>query len=126
MRSKARLFFLEKHQGEWQTRWMCETLSVVHGGFYAWLRRPSSERAVYYAMLEREIESSFLSSGWTCGARWVWQDLLTASLDSRLQRIERLMGSLASRARTRRRRQPSDTEIRLLEKISAGTIDRNF
>ena len=118
--------FVAKHRGIWPVRWMCGALGVSHGGFYAWLGRPPSDRAVYDAMLEREIRSSFLSSDRTYGARRVWRDVLAAGLDCGRQRIERLMRSLALRARPRRRRLPSDTGIRSLGTIPANTLDRNF
>lgn len=89
-------------------RWMCGALGVSHGGFYAWLGRPPSDRAVHDAMLEREIRSSFLSSDRTYGARRVRRDVLAAGLDCARQRIERLMRSLAPRACPRRRRLPAD------------------
>ncbi len=54
--------FVAKHRGIWPVRSMCEALGVSHGGFYAWLGRPKSDRAVYDAMLKREIRSSFLAS----------------------------------------------------------------
>jgi hypothetical protein len=54
--------FVAKHRGIWPVRWMSGALGVSHGGFYAWLGCPPSDRAVYNAMLERENRSSFLSS----------------------------------------------------------------
>jgi putative transposase len=107
-------------------RWMCGALSVSHGGFYAWLGRPPSDRAIYDGLLEREIRSSFLTSDRTYGARRVWRDVLAPGLDCGRQRIERLMRSLALLARPRRRRLPSDTGKRSLETVPANTLDRDF
>lgn len=118
--------FVAKHRGIWPVRWMCGALGVSHGGFYAWLSRPPSDRAVYDTMLEREIRSSFQSSDRTYGARRVWRDVLAAGLDCGRQRIERLTRSLALRARPRRRRLPSDTGIRSPAAIPANTLDRDF
>jgi putative transposase len=53
--------FVAKHRGIWPVRWMCGALGVSHGGFYAWLGRPPSDR--------------------TYGARRVWRDVLAAGLD---------------------------------------------
>jgi putative transposase len=107
-------------------RWMCEALGVSHGGFYAWLGRPKSDRAVYDAMLEREIRSTFLASDRTYGARRVWRDVLAAGLACGRHRIERLMRGLGLRARPRRRRLPSDTVIRSLAALPANALDRDF
>ena len=37
--------FIAKHRGIWPANWMCETLGVSRGGFYAWLTRPRSQRS---------------------------------------------------------------------------------
>jgi hypothetical protein len=37
--------FIAKHRGIWAVDWMCGALGVSRGGFYAWLRRPPSERS---------------------------------------------------------------------------------
>src|SRR6476659_10001780 len=38
--------FIAKHRGIWAVDWMCGTLGVSRGGFYAWLTRPRSKRSV--------------------------------------------------------------------------------
>ena len=77
-------------------------------------------------MLEREIRSNSLSSERTYGTRRVCRDVLTAGLACGGQRIERLMRSLALRARPRRRRLPSDIGIRSLAPVPANALDRDF
>ena len=67
--------FVAKHRGVWPVRWICGALGVSRAGFYAWLRRPPSDRAVHDAALSREIRSSFLASDRTYGARRVWRDV---------------------------------------------------
>jgi len=37
--------FIAKHRGIWPIGWLCEALGVSRGGFYAWLRRPHSQRS---------------------------------------------------------------------------------
>jgi len=96
--------FVAKHRGIWPVRWMCEALGVSHGGYYAWLSRAPSDRAVHDGVLEREIRSSFLASDRTYGARRVWRDVLAACLECGRHRIERLMQRHGLRARPRLRR----------------------
>ena len=118
--------FVAKHRGIWPVRWICEALGVSRAGFYAWLDRPPSARAIRDEALSREIRASFLASDRTYGARRVWRDVLAAGLDCGRQRIERLMRSLALRARPRRRRLPVDSGIRPTALLPANTLDRNF
>ncbi len=118
--------FVAKHRGIWPVRWICEALGVSRAGFYAWLDRPPSARATRDEALGREIRASFLASDRTYGARRVWRDVLAAGLDCGRQRIERLMRSLALRARPRRRRLPVDSGIRPTALLPANTLDRDF
>src|SRR3989337_2138972 len=37
--------FIAKHRGIWPADWLCEALGVSRGGFYAWLKRPRSQRS---------------------------------------------------------------------------------
>jgi putative transposase len=121
-----RFGFVAKHRGVWPVRWLCETLGVSHAGFYAWLQRPPSTRTVYNEALSREIRTSFVGSDRTYGSRRVWRDVLAAGLDCGRHRIERLMHSLALRARPRRRRLPSDTGKPSAAAIPANMLDRDF
>jgi putative transposase len=45
---------------------------VSPAGFYAWLDRPSSDKAIYGGMLEREIRSIFVTGDQPYGARRNW------------------------------------------------------
>jgi putative transposase len=41
----VRFAAIAKLCGIWPLRWLCETFNFSCGGFYAWLKRPESERA---------------------------------------------------------------------------------
>src|SRR5262249_56458277 len=68
--------FIAKHRGIWAVEWMCGALGVSRGGFYAWLRRPPSERSRTDEALSTKVRASFIGSDRTYGARRVWHDLL--------------------------------------------------
>ena len=116
-----RFAFIAKHRHIWPVSWLCEVLEVSRSGFHAWLNRPTSAHEIQDAKLVTAIETSFRASDRTYGARRVWRDVLAAGLDCGRQRIERLMRSLALRARPRRRRLPWDTGVRSLGTIPANT-----
>jgi putative transposase len=99
-----------KHRGLWPTAWVGEALGVSRGGFSAWPTRPRSPRARRDEVLGAKIQTSFLQSDRTYGARRVWHDRLAEGETCGLHRIERLMRRHALRARPRRRRVPADPE----------------
>ncbi len=66
---------IAKLRAIWPLRWLCATFEVTCGGFYAWLKRPESERAQVDSQLTTAIRRSFSDSDRTYGARRVRQDL---------------------------------------------------
>jgi putative transposase len=118
--------FIAKHRGIWPVGWLCGTLGVSRGGFYAWLMRPRSQRSRSDEELGAKVRTSFVASCRTYGARRVWHDMLAAGVSCGLHRIERLMRQQALKARPRRRRLPSDTGERATDAISPNVLDRTF
>jgi putative transposase len=118
--------FIAKHRGIWPTDWICGALGVSRGGFYAWLKRPPSERSRTDEALSTRIRSSFVGSDRTYGARRVWHDLLAEGVDCGLHRIERLMRSHGLKARPRRRRLPPDLGERQASAVAPNVLDRAF
>jgi putative transposase len=118
--------FIAKHRGIWPADWICEALGVSRGGFYAWLKRPPSERSRTDEALATRIRSSFIGSDRTYGARRVWHDLLAEGMDCGLHRIERLMRTHGLKARPRRRRLPPDVGERQAAAVAPNVLDRVF
>jgi len=116
--------FIAKHRGIWPVAWLCGALGVSRSGFHAWLTRPASNRARADERLGHEVQSSFLRSDRTYGARRVWHDLLAAGHDCELHRIERLMRQQALRARPRRRSLSKDGGERSTNAIAPNVLAR--
>ena len=116
--------FIAKHRGIWPADWICGALGVSRGGFYAWLKRPPSERSRTDEALATRIRSSFIGSGRTYGARRVWHDLLADGVNCGLHRIERLMRQHGLKARPRRRRLPPDLGERQAVAVAPNVLDR--
>ncbi|MCZ2154155.1 MAG: IS3 family transposase, partial [Bryobacterales bacterium] len=70
-----RFAVIAKHRGIWPLAWLCATLQVTRGGFYAWLKRPESARAQRDTQLTVAIRTSFAESDRTYGTRRVRRDL---------------------------------------------------
>lgn len=116
--------FIAKHRGIWPVAWMCDALGVSRSGFFAWLRRPPSNRAQSDAVIGAKVRDSFIQSDRTYGARRVWRDVLAEGFSCGLHRIERLMRQNALRARPRRRRLPVDAGVK--SAIAPNILDRQF
>jgi len=94
--------------------------------FYAWLRRPHSQRSRDNEELAAKVRASFLGSDRTYGARRVWRDMLAEGISCGLHRIERLMRLQALKARPRRRRLPPDLGERQAAAVAPNVLDRSF
>jgi putative transposase len=118
--------FIAKHRGIWPADWICGALGVSRGGFYAWLKRPPSERNRTDEALSAKVRTSFIGSDRTYGARRVWHDLLADGVTCGLHRIERLMRQNGLKARPRRRRLPPDLGERQAAAVAPNVLDRSF
>jgi putative transposase len=110
----------------WPLAWLCKTLQVTRGGFYAWVNRPLSERAQLDAQLTASIRTSFVESDRTYGARRVRRDLRDWGYRCGVRRIGRLMRCARLEARPRRRRLPFDLGTRIEHTIAPNVLDRKF
>ena len=118
--------FIARHRGVWQTRQMCQALSVSRAGFYEWLKRPESCRARDNRALLVAIRTSFEQSDRTYGSPRVWRDLLAWGHRCGENRVARLMLSAGLQARRKRRGLPADAGVRPEHAIAPNLLDRQF
>jgi putative transposase len=110
----------------WPLSWLCVTLGVTRGGYYAWRRRPDSEHAKLDSHLTAAIRTSFVESDQTYGSRRVHRDLRAWGHRCGRHRVERLMRRARLVARPRRRRLPFDLGVRPEHSIAGNVLDRQF
>jgi len=70
---------------------MCRVLRVERSGFYQWLHKPLSDRAIEDKRLLVLVRASHAASGGIYGARRVFQDLREAGECCGKHRVERIM-----------------------------------
>ncbi len=70
---------------------MCRVLGVARSGFYAWLTRPPSARALHDAYLIKQVKRIWRESRVTYGARRVWAQLAHEGIGAARCTVERLM-----------------------------------
>ena len=83
--------FIKEHQGEYNIQLMCRTLGVARSGYYEWLHKPHSDRALEDARLLRLIRASYKASHSIYGSPRVFLDLREAGETCSVHRVARLM-----------------------------------
>ena len=70
---------------------MCRVLSVHPSGYYQWIQKPLSDRAIEDQRLLTIIRSSYAASGGVYGARRVFLDLREMGETCGVHRVEKIM-----------------------------------
>ncbi len=83
--------FIDAHRFEHSIQLMCRVLRVARSGFYAWLRRPISDRELANKHLLEPIRQSHAASGGVYGSPRVYADLREAGETCSKNRVARLM-----------------------------------
>ena len=83
--------FIDAEKGNFDVAVMCRVLGVSRSGYYAWARRPPSERTRANATLVKDIRRVHSESDGTYGSRRVHAELRREGHEVNRKRIERLM-----------------------------------
>ena len=118
--------FIAKHRAVWPVQVQCGALGVSRSGFYAWVRRAPSRRAVTDAAIVQTLRTAFALSDATYGVRRIWDDVRDAGHVCGRERVRRLVRYAGLRARPRRRALPSDTGPRPGHQIAPHLLAREF
>ncbi len=94
---------MSDHQADYPTASMCRLLGVSSSGYYAWVKRPPSRRAVRDAALLAEIHAAHTASGGTYGAPRIHAELAAKSIRVARKRVARLMSQAGLAGVSRRK-----------------------
>jgi putative transposase len=83
--------FMNEHRDQYSLALMCRVLKVARAGFYQWLHKPMSDRAIEDQRLLTVIRNSYAASGGVYGARRVFGDLREAGETCGKHKVERIM-----------------------------------
>ena len=83
--------FINEHRHRWGVKTMCRLLEVARSGFYKWLHKPLSDRAVEDARLLALIKDSYDASSGVYGSPRVFLDLREAGEICGRHRVARIM-----------------------------------
>jgi putative transposase len=83
--------FINEHRHQWGVKTMCRLLEVARSGFYQWLHKPLSDRAVEDGRLLALIKDSYDASSGVYGSPRVFLDLREAGEICGKHRVARIM-----------------------------------
>jgi putative transposase len=90
-----RYAFIKNHRTEFRVTLMCRVLRVHRSGFYAWLKKPKSDRALEDERLLARIRYFWDESGQIYGSPRIYRDLLEAEETCGVNRVEKLCAEAA-------------------------------
>ncbi len=70
---------------------MCRVFKLHPSGFYAWLKKPLSDRALEDLRLLKLIKGFYIASGATYGSPWIHRDLREAGETCSVHRVAKIM-----------------------------------
>jgi transposase InsO family protein len=97
--TSERFGFIQRFGEVLGVKYLCEWLDVSRSGYYAWLKRPISARALSDAVLLQNIRKVFSDNHETYGSPRVFHALKRAGIKTSGKRVARLMRENGLRAR---------------------------
>lgn len=117
--------FIRAHANEFLVPRMCEVLEVSKAGYYAWKKRPESERTRDDRRLKVKIRAVYRKSRKTYGSPRVHEELRDEGIACGRKRVERLMREDGLRAKKKRRFRRT-TDSAHAHPIHPNRLERNF
>ncbi len=95
--------FIKKHGGQHSITALCRTMEVSVSGYYAWCKRPLSQRQQENACLLKKLRAAYNRSKQTYGSPRLYHELRDQGAACSENRIARLMHKEGLRAQTPKR-----------------------
>ena len=118
--------FLREHQAQYAVNQMCQVLGVSRSGYYAWRRRPPSQRARMNQLLLMHIRAIYVASHQRYGSPRVHTELRAQGLVCNRKRVARLMRLAQLQARRPRRSHPVTTQVDRTRPVAPNRLNREF
>jgi putative transposase len=122
----VRFAFVKEHRHRWPAAVICRVLRVTRSGFYAWLKRKPSKRAVRQQQLLAKIRVAHAQNRELYGSPRVHRTLLIDGEVVSRNTVARLMRQAQIRAKTRRRYVPRTTDSMHAKPVADNLLARDF
>lgn len=83
--------FIRDNQHEFPVQAMCRVFKINRSGYYAWLSKPLSDRAIEDQRLLKRIKAFYVASGGTYGSPWIHRDLRDEGESCSVHRVAKIM-----------------------------------
>lgn len=83
--------FIRDHKHEFPVKVMCRMFKLNRSGYYAWLIKPLSNRAIEDQRLLKRIKAFYIASGGTYGSPWIHRDLRDEGESCSVHRVAKIM-----------------------------------
>jgi transposase InsO family protein len=120
-----RFTFIAAHTEEFHVTTMCRVLEVKRAGYYAWVNRPPSARAMDDAQLAETIKDIHDASRRTYGSPRVHEELKAQGQQHGAKRIARIMQEEGLRAKALRQFRVT-TDSNHTHPVAPNVLDRQF
>ena len=117
--------FMKEHRSEFPVVKMSNVLGVSGSGFYGYLRRLPSKRAVFKKNLREMIRQAYDEHNGTAGSRTIEADLKALGMECSKNRVAREMRQMGLKCKTKRRF-VATTDSSHKEPVAPNILDRNF
>jgi putative transposase len=121
----VRYSFVKDNSGQFPTRTMCDVLGVSPSGYYHWLNRPTSARAIRHDLILAQIKRVHFGKDGIYGYRRVYEQLLADGVDCSESVVYYLMRKNRIKAK-KKRRFVVTTDSRHCLPISPNLLERDF
>ena len=120
-----RFAVIEQHRGRYRLAGLCRALQVSVSGYYAWRKRPVSEREQANQRLVEQIKLIHQASYGSYGSPRIHAELVDQGQSCSRKRVARLMRLHRLRAKQGRRRRVT-TVKRVGDPVAPNLLDRQF
>jgi putative transposase len=117
--------FIEQYKKEFEIRRMCSTLGVKESAYYAWKKRPESQRSKENIDLLIKIKNEFENSHKTYGSPRITAALKKSGETCGKKRVARIMKENGIAVRRRKKFQVVSKAVKEEETLN-NILDRNF
>jgi transposase InsO family protein len=118
--------FIKEHRRWWPVTVICRVLEVSRSGFFAWLKRPVSNRELRQRELIKKIRVAHQENRELYGSPRVHRALLIGGQAVSRNTVAKLMRQSKIRAKIRRKYVPRTTDSRHGRPVAGNLLERDF